>query len=184
MKKLTVLFTVAASPALASSGPFFSLHNPNFVVLLAFLLFVAVLVYFKVPTRIGDMLDARADGIGNDLETARALREEAQTILASYERKHREVQEQSKRIVEHAKEEAEVAAAQARQELEASITRRLLAAEEQIASAEAGAVRKVRDEAVAVAVAAAGDVITRKMTAETGNTLIDDAISQVEAKMH
>lgn len=184
MKKLTLLFTLAASPALAATGPFFSLHNTNFIVLLAFLLFIGVLIYFKVPGKIGALLDKRAEGIQSELSEAKALREEAQTLLASYERKQREVQEQSERIVAHAREEAEVAAAQAKEDLQASITRRLQAAEDQIASAEAAAIRAVRDQAIAVAIAAAGDVIGKKMTAESGNALIDDAIGVVEAKLH
>ena len=54
---------VFATPALAASGPFFSLGNTDFVVLLAFLLFIAVLFYFNVPSLLGGMLDSRADGI-------------------------------------------------------------------------------------------------------------------------
>ncbi|MCV2882343.1 F0F1 ATP synthase subunit B [Actibacterium sp. XHP0104] len=184
MKKLTALFALTASPALAASGPFFSLQNTNFVVLLAFILFIVVLAYFKVPGMLGGMLDKRAEGIRDELEKAKALREEAQTILASYERKQQEVKDQSARIVEHAKEEAQNAAKQAKADLEASIARRLQAAQDQIASAEAGAVRQVRDRAISVAIAAAADVISKKMDAASGNALIDDAIKQVEAKLH
>lgn len=184
MKKLSVLFAFAASPALAASGPFFSLGNTDFVVLLAFILFIAVLFYFKVPGLIGGMLDKRADGIKAELEEARALREEAQTLLASYERKQQEVAEQADRIVAHAKEEARIAADQAKLDLEASIARRIQAAEDQIASAEAAAVKEVRDTSVAVAVAAAGEVIAKQMNATSANKLIDSAISEVEAKLH
>lgn len=184
MKKLTVLFALAASPALAASGPFFSLANTNFVVLLAFILFVAVLYFFKVPGMIGGLLDKRADGIKSELDEAKALRDEAQSILASYERKQQEVAEQSERIIAHAKEEAQLAANQAKQDLEASIARRLAAAEDQIASAEAAAVKEVRDTAVNVAVAAAGDVIAKGMTAAKGNALIDSAIAGLDDKLH
>ena len=186
MKQLTTLFaaSTAASPALAASGPFFSLGNTDFVVLLAFLLFIGILVYFKVPTMVGGMLDKRAEGIKSELDEAKALREEAQSLLASYERKQKEVAEQSERIVAHAKEEAEIAAAQARKDLEASIERRLAAAEEQIASAEAAAVKDVRDSAVNAAVAAAGEVIAKGMSAQKANALIDKAIGEVEGKLH
>ncbi len=184
MKKLSILFTLAASPALAASGPFFSLGNTDFVVLLAFLVFIGVLIYFKVPAMLGGLLDKRADGIRSELDEAKALREDAQTLLASYERKQREVQEQSERIIAHAKEEARLAADQAKVDLQASIERRLAAAQDQIASAETSAVREVRDRAVAVAIAAAGDVVSKKMSAADGNSLIDDAIAQIETKLH
>ena len=185
MRKLaTLLALTAATPAFAASGPFFSLKNTDFVVLIAFVLFILVLLKFKVPSTLGGLLDKRAEGIKSELEEARALREEAQTILASYERKQKEVQEQADRIVAQAKEDAMAAAEQAKADLKSSIARRLTAAEDQIASAEASAVKEVRDQAVVVAVGAANDVIAKGMTAATGNKLIDAAIAEVDAKLH
>jgi F-type H+-transporting ATPase subunit b len=185
MKKTALLASLVATPALAAEGiPFVSMFNTNFVVILAFLLFVAVLIYLKVPGLLMGLLDQRAQGIRDDLNQAKVLREEAQTILASYERKHKEVQAQADRIVEHAKAEAEAAALKAREDLKASIERRLAAAQDQIASAKAKAVKEVRDTAIQVAVAAAGDVIAANMSAEDGDRLIDDAIVTAAAKLH
>lgn len=179
-----ILATGIASPALAASGPFFSLGNTDFVVLLAFIVFIGILVYFKVPGMIGGQLDARAEGIQKELDEARELREDAQTLLASYERKQKEVKEQAERIVAHAREDAAAAAAQAKEDLKVSIARRLAAAEDQIASAEASAVKEVRDTAVVVAVQAANEVIAKQMTADKASGLIDSAIAEVEAKLH
>jgi F-type H+-transporting ATPase subunit b len=185
MKYLTAaLMTAAASPAFAASGPFISLRNTNFVVLLAFLLFPGILMYFKVPSKIGEMLDKRSASIKSELNEAKALREEAQSLLASYERKQKEVQAQADRIVETAKDEAASAAVAAKAEIASSITRRLAAAEEQIASAKASAIKAVKDQAVVVAVAAAKDVIAAQMDTKGGNALIEDAIKDVEAKLH
>lgn len=175
---------LAASPAFAASGPFFSLGNTNFIVLVAFLVFVGILIYAKVPALVTGMLDKRAAQIKADLDEARALREEAQTILASYERKQKEVQAQAERIIASARDEAMAAATAAKAELAKSIARRLAAAEDQIASAEAGALREVRDHAVTVAVAAAGDLLSRQMTAEKGSAMIDASIAQVSARLH
>ena len=179
-----ILTAGAAGPALAASGPFVSLHNTNFIVSLAFILFIAVLFYYKVPGLIGGILDKRAEGIRSELDEARALREEAQTVLASYERKQKEVQEQADRIVAAAREDATIAAEQAKEDLKNSIARRLAAAEDQIASAQASAVKEVRDQAIVIAVAAANRVLTDQMTAAKGNKLIDDAITEVNAKIH
>ena len=186
MKKLLISAAALAlaTPAMAASGPFFSFGNTDFVVLVSFLIFVGILIYAGVPGLLGRLLDKRAANIKAELEEARALREEAKTILASYERKQKEVIEQSNRIVASAKEEANAAADKAKAELKVSIERRLKAAEEQIASAEASAVRQVREQAVAVAVAAAGDVLAKQSTAEWTSASIDAAIEQVGAKLH
>lgn len=185
MTRLTTLvLALAASPAVAATGPFFSLRNSDFVVSISFLVFIGILIYFKVPSKITGMLDARAVQIRSDLEEARALREEAKALLASYERKQKEVRDQSERIVAAAKAEAEAAAAQAKADMHNAIARRMAAAEEQIQAAESSAVRAVREEAISVAVAAAGAVLAKQMTAESAQASIDAAIKQVDAKLH
>ncbi len=181
---LIPLLTVLASPAMAATGPFISLGNTNFIVLLAFLLFIGILLYFKVPTKIAEMLDARADGIRADLDEARSLREEALSLLASYERKQKEMQEQADRIVANARTEADRAAQASKDDIAASIARRLAGAEEQLDSGRAAAVKDVQNRAVTVAVAAAKDVIARQMDAARADALIDESIATVKAKMH
>jgi F-type H+-transporting ATPase subunit b len=182
---LAALFALAASPALAAGDkPFFSLANTDFVVTIGFLVFIGILLYFKVPALVGGMLDKRAEGIKSELDEARALRDEAQALLASYERKQREVHEQADRIVASAKEEAANAAAAAKDDIARSITRRLAAAEEQIASAEANAVKEVRDQAIIVAVGAAKEVLAKQMDATSAGALIDNAIEVVGDKLH
>lgn len=184
MRFSILMLTVMASPAFAASGPFFSLRNSNFVVLIAFLIFVGILLWKKVPAMVGGMLDKRALQIQADLNEARALREEARTLLASYEKKQKEVAEQSARIIAVAKDEAQQAAVLAKADLEASIARRLAAASDQIASAEAAAITQVRNQAIAVAVAAARDVLAKQSTAASASKSIDAAIAAVEAKFH
>lgn len=185
MKKLTFAAVLIAGPAFAAEGePFFTLRSTEFVVTLAFLLFLAVLWYFKVPALLGGLLDKRADGIRADLDAAKKLRDEAQAVLNTYDAKRREVQAQADMIVAQAKREAEDAATQAKADLASSIKRRLAAAGDQIKSAELAAIRDVRDRAVNVAVAAAGDLIGRNLGAGDKGKLIDDAIGEVAARLH
>lgn len=185
----SALLAIAASPAMAASknplsADFWSLSNTDLIVLIAFIIFIGILLRFKVPGMLMGMLDQRATGIKSDLDEAKALREEAQTLLASFERKQREVQDQAEAIVAAAKDEATRAAAKAKEDIKTSVARRLAAAEEQIASAEASAVRDVRNEAVNVAVAAAQDVIAKQTTANSANKLIDDAIAQIGTRLN
>jgi F-type H+-transporting ATPase subunit b len=181
--RIIALAVLTPAPAFAA-GWELSLKNTDFVVFLGFIVFIAVLLYFKVPAMLGGMLDKRAETIKAELDEAKALREEAQTILASYERKQKEVAEQSDKIIANAKKEAEAAAEQAKADLKSSIERRLAAAEEQIASAEASAVKQVRDSAISVAIGAAGAVVASKTTDADQGKLIDDAIAEVKAKLH
>ena len=182
--RIATAMTVLASPAMAATGPFVSLYNTNFVILIGFVVFVGILVWQKVPALLGRMLDDHATMIRNNLDEARLLREEAKALLASYEAKQKEVQEQSVRIIAHAKDEALAAAAKARIDLEGSIARRMAAAEDQIASAVKAAEIAVRNQAINVSVAAAGDILLAQMRAQGAGPSIDAGIVQVAAKLH
>jgi F-type H+-transporting ATPase subunit b len=166
------------------SAYFWSFGNTDLIVAIAFFVFIGVLFYFKVPAMIGGMLDNRADTIKSELDEARALREEAQKVLADYERKQKEVQEQADRIVTAAKEEAATAAAAAKEDIAKSITRRLAAAEDQIKSAEASAIKDVRDQAIVVAIAVAREVVASQMDPKAAGAMIDDSIATVGEKLH
>jgi F-type H+-transporting ATPase subunit b len=178
------LLTAAPAWAAVEGKPFFSLYNTDLVVAIAFVLFIGVLVYFGVPGLIGGMLDKRAQQIRADLDEARKLREEAQELRASFERKRQGVAEQAERIVAKAKADAALAAEQAKVELEATIARRIKAATDQIAAAETAALRQVRNAAVQTAVAAAGDVIAANLSSAQVKAMMDESITAVEARLH
>ena len=185
MVRLTfVLITLMASPAFAASGPFISLRNTNFVVMIAFAIFIGIILYLGVPKMLGGLLDKRAAAIKAELDEAKSLREEAKALLASYEKKQTEVQAQAERILEAAKAEAAAAAEQAKADIVSSVARRLAAAEDQIASAKASAVKEVRDQAIVVAIGAARDIISKQMTEAESNSLIDASIDDVGSKLH
>ncbi len=80
--------------------------DPVFWVMIAFFVFIGALVYYRVPGMIGKALDARADAIRKELDEARRLRDEAQALLADYQRKSREAENEAKEILEQAKREA------------------------------------------------------------------------------
>jgi F-type H+-transporting ATPase subunit b len=160
------------------------LNNTDIVVGIGFVIFVGVLIYFGVPGMISRKLDERAVRIKAELDEARALRDEAQTLLAGYERRQKEVKAQAADIVTAARAEAEKAAVAAKEDIRKSVARRMVTATEQITAAEQAAVRQIKDRAVSVAVAAAADVLKARMKAEDADRLIDSAISEVGAKLH
>ena len=158
--------------------------NSTFVVLVALVLFFALLWYLGVHVFLGKALDDRAEAIRAELKEAKDLREEAQRTFAEFERKQKEVAGLAEEIVAHARSEAEAAAEKAKADLRVSIARRLRAADEQIALAEANAIKEVKDKAVSIAVAAASDVLRTKLGADQAAGLVDNAIEDIAAKLH
>lgn len=160
------------------------LNNTEIVVAIGFVIFIGILLYVGVPAMVTKKLDERAVRIRQELDEARALRDEAQSLLASYERRQKEVSGLAQDIVTAARAEAEKAAGAAKEEIRRSVARRMQTATEQIAAAEQAAIRQIKDRAVAVAVAAAGDVLRERMQPGDADRLVDASISEVGAKLH
>lgn len=151
---------------------------------LALIGFFAILLYFKVPDSVGKSLDARADAIRKDLDDARRMREEAQQLLADYQRRSREAEEEAKEIVAAAKREAETLASETRKTLAETLERRTKAAEEKIARAEAQAVSEVRSAAVDVALATAEKILRAKVVGTEADALIDSSIRDLKGRLN
>lgn len=156
----------------------------DFWVLISFLLFFGILFYYGVPKLITGSLDDRAEKIRTELDDARRLREEAQQLLADYQRKAREADEEAKAIVEQAKREAEALAEETRKSTAESLERRTKLAEEKIARAETQAIADVRRTAVEAAVHAAESILKGKVSGDTGRQLIDQALSDLKGKLN
>ncbi len=159
-------------------------NNPLFWVLVAFLAFVAIVLYYRVPSAIGKMLDDRADGIRKELDEARKFREDAQALLADYQRKAREAETEAQTIIDQAKREAEALAANSRKALVESLERRSKIAEEKIARAETQALSEVRAAAVETAVTAAQELLKTRAAGAVGEALISQSISDLRGKLN
>jgi F-type H+-transporting ATPase subunit b len=162
----------------------FDPNDPLFWVLVAFLAFVALLLYYRVPVIVGKMLDDRAEGIRKELDEARKLREDAQALLADYQRKAREAETEAQSIIDQAKREAEALAIDARKALAESLTRRSKIAEEKIARAETQALSEVRATAVETALAAAQELLKTRAGGATGDALIKQSITDLRGKLN
>lgn len=158
--------------------------DATFYAFVGLLLFLALIAYLKVPGMMAKGLDARAEKIQNELAEAKRLREEAQHLLAEYQRKRKDAEAEAASIVAAAEREASALTADAKQKTEEYVTRRTALSEQKIKQAEADAINAVRAAAVDLAVAAAEKVIAAKADAGTGNALFNNAISEVKTRLN
>jgi len=158
--------------------------NATFWAFIALILFFVLIVWMKVPGMISKTLDARADKIRDELNEARRLREEAQSLLADYQRKRREAEGEADAIIAEAKDEAERLTAETNAALEEMIARRTKAAESKIAQAEAQAIAEVRARAADVAADAAEKIFAAKVTGSVADGLMAKSIEDVKARLN
>ena len=143
-------------------------------------------VFWKVGLHkmITDGLDKRAQKIADELDQARKLREEARELLAQYQRRQREAEEEAKGVIELAKRDAQRLAAESHAKFEDQIARRAKSAEDKIARAEAQAIADVRGQAADLAVETARFIIRERMDQGAQSALVEKAIDGLRGKLN
>ncbi len=157
----------------------FDFAGPTIWVFFAIVLVVAGAMYKGIHKMMAKALDDRVDGIRNELEEARQLREEAQALLASFQRKQVEAEEQAKDIVKQARLDAETMATNARQDLKERLERRAEQAEAKIKNAETQAMSDVKARAVDLAAKAAEQILRNDLSSTDHGALVKTGIAEM-----
>lgn len=158
-------------------------EDPQFFVLVAFVITIGLIgktVYHKINV----FLDERSEGIRKSIEEATQLREEAQDLLASYERKQRDAANEAKEIIEQATREAEHLTEKATTDMNTLIDRRRRQAKDRIAQAEIAARDEIRTVAIEIALEASRRILSEKISSKKGDALIDEAIKDLPSQLH
>ena len=179
---LLVLFQVEVAHA-ASDAPMFSLANTDFVVAIAFALFIGVLIYFKVPKIIGDLLDKRAASIKGEIDEAHRLLEEAKSLLAKLEREHKENITKAKEIIEDAELSSKKILEESKSEIKLAVSRKLKLAERQIQANEKDLINAIKVDLIDEAFKLAQEQIENKVNLEVANLIAEESLSEIEIKL-
>ncbi len=185
MKKifLPIIILLVSIPNLLSAASkdvsFFDLNNTNTVVLIAFSLFIGLLLYLKVPGRIAKVLDARVDIVNNQIEKAIAVKDESVELLAAIKRQEMKANENAKKIVFDARAASKHDLDQIEVHLSRMVSRKLKAAEDQIRMAESAAVKKISHSSTEIAVKVAGRYLSGDLSRSSHDDLVVSAIKSL-----
>ena len=152
--------------------------------MIALFIFFGIVIYLKVPGMMTKALDDRAGKIRSDLDEAQKLREEAQQLLAEFQKKRKEAEKEAADMVAAAKRESDLIIEDAHKKTEEYVARRAALAELKIGQAERDAVNEVRSIAVDVATEAARAVLAAKVDATAGAELFKDSLTALESKLN
>ena len=158
--------------------------DAEFWVAVAFVVFIGGLIYLGVHEMMVNYIDQRSDRIKAELDEALRLKEEAQALLAQYQRKQREAEQEAAGIIAGAIAEAERMLAEAKTKMEEFIARRGKMAESKIAQAEAQALADVRAAAAEAAVSAAEKILAQIVKGEVADRLIVKGVEDVKTKLN
>ena len=72
-----------------------------------FLIFIVLLIYFKVPSKVRNILDENINQIKKQIDESEKLKEEAKNKLAEYEKKIGDSKSQINKMIRDANDNAE-----------------------------------------------------------------------------
>jgi len=153
-------------------------HNPEFWVLVGFLIFFILLgrTLWKVMR---DGLDGRAAKIQEQLNEAAQLRAEAESLLNLYRSKQEQAVKDADDILAQAKAEAELMRKNAEADLKRSLAAREAQAKDRIALAEQAAIQQVKARAVEIAIRASTGLVKESIDQSGAAALVDRAIDDL-----
>lgn len=160
------------------------LHEAEFWVGVAFVIFLAIAWRMGAFRTIIEGLDKRGTRIASELDEAKRLRREAETVLADYTKRRDEAEREAAAMIAAARDEAERVAREAHERMADFVTRRTAAAEAKIAQAEAQASDQVRAAAAEAAVRAAETVMKGELRGEAAQDFIRRSLGEVRGKLH
>ena len=179
---LTLLVLVASFRVsyAAGSKKMFSLDNTDFVVLISFLLFLGILIYFKVPSIIAAFLDKRSNDIQDEIQRASEILEEAKKILSSVEAEHIKAGETIENMVKTAKGRAVEEEDKAKKHIEGLMKNKLLSAEGQVKSTERKILEEIEELAIDLSVEKVRIKLSKSLSSNDYNDYFDTSIKSVE----
>lgn len=156
--------------------------DPHAWVLLSTIVF-AIIAWVKGKKPLLDMLDSRTARIKHELDEAERLKNEAQQLLADYQKKHRDAVATAQKIIDNAQESVVLIQKQAEEKLAENMKHRETHLLERIARAEAAAVQELRYQAADIAANAAKQLLSESMD-KRGIKLVDAAIEELPARLN
>jgi F-type H+-transporting ATPase subunit b len=155
-------------------------QQPASWVFIAFLIFVSIALYLKVPKMVTKLLDEQIDKIRNDLDDARELKENANSLLAEYERKIESANKEVEIIINQAKTNAEIYEKESNIKIEEFILRSEKQSVVKIQQAEKSAINKINEEIINISIEVSEKIISNKMDDKNSDQLFESSIDQIK----
>ena len=153
---------------------------PAVTALVVFLLAFGFL-YMKVWPKIAQGLEDRENKIRHEIESAEQAREQATAALAEYERSLASAREEANAMIVKAKADAKAAGEQLRARNEADLMEMKQRATRDIDSAKAAAIGELHTQAAMLATDIAAKFLSRAMTAQDQQRLINESLDELGA---
>ena len=154
--------------------------DATFWVTISFFIFLGILIYFKIPQKIKEILEQNILNIKNQITEAENLKEDAKNILTEYEKKISNSKKEVKEMIDRANEEAEKNIIRTNDEFHNVLDNRKKNAEERIKQLKNQALKDIKNASVKIAIEAVEKLIKNSMDKSKLDKIYSSSIEETK----
>ena len=134
--------------------------DATFWVAISFILFIGLLVYFKVPQKVNEMLNQLIVNIKNEIDESEKLRNEAKNLLDKSQKKLDSANSEALKITDQAKKDSENLVIEINEKFHKSAEIKKKLAEVKISQMKEAALKEIKDTSIKIAVDSVKKIIS------------------------
>lgn len=154
--------------------------DATFWVAIAFIIFIAGLVYLKVPQRINSLLNSMIEDIKNELNEAEKLKKESKNLLNINQEKLENAQKENEQIIKNAQKESEKLIIEINNKFFQTSENRKIITEQKIVQMRENAIKSIKAASVKIAIKSVTKLIKTSINKSKLDNLFEENLNQAK----
>ena len=157
--------------------------DATFWVAISFVLFFALLVYFKIPQKINEILSQLISNIKNEIDESEKLRNEAKTLLDNSQTKLDNARNETNKIIDQAKKDSERLVIELNEKFHKSAEMKKKLAEAKINQMKEAAIKEIKDTSIKIAVDSVKKIISTSVDKNKLDKIFEKDLEEAKAEL-
>ena len=157
--------------------------DATFWVAISFIIFFGVLIYFKIPQKVLEMLDKMISDIKNEIDESEKLRMEAKKLLDEAQSKLNTAETESKKILDQAKEDTDNLIIEMNEKFHKSAEVKKNLTQAKIKQMKENALKEINQTSITVAIASVKKIITTTVDKSKLDNLFEKNLQETKSEL-
>ena len=157
--------------------------DATFWVAVSFILFIGLLVYFKIPKKVNEILNKLITDIKNEIDESEKLRKEAKILLDNSQAKLDGASNETKKIIDQAKKDSEKLVIEMNEKFHKSAEIKKKLAETKISQMKDAAIKEIKDTSIRIAVNSVKKIITKSVDKNKLETIFEKDLEEAKTEL-
>tara|TARA_Y100000022_G_scaffold124746_1_gene108051 strand:+ start:779 stop:1309 length:531 start_codon:yes stop_codon:yes gene_type:complete len=159
------------------------MFDATFWVAVSFVIFFGLLIYFKVPQNVNNLLTKMIVDIKNEIDESEKLRSEAKKLLDDAQNKLNTAEQETKKITEQAKSDSEKLIADMNEKFNKSAEIKKNLAQTKIYQMKDAAIKNIKDTSIKIAIETVKKTISNSVDKSKLDQLFDKNLEETKAEL-